>query len=117
MCGTDFLFFVFEVCGRFWNDHEHAVTHPACHTALLYHFIFRVKRALCRSWQDASFLPWQERALKSIQVSACSLAEVSHMTAFLFCCQFVMLHFQESVERGLLRQLCISSYISLSAVS
>jgi len=85
------------VCERFLNVQEHAAAHPACHTAMLCHFIFHVKHALYRPWQDASFLQWQECVLKSIQVSACSLVELSHLTAFLFCCQFVMLHFQESV--------------------
>ena len=83
------------------------MTHPVCHTAMLCHFVFRMKHAVCRPWQDASFLQF-----KSIQVSACSLVELSHLTAFLFCCQFVMLHFQESVQPGLLRQPFLSSYIS-----
>jgi len=32
------------------------VTHPACHTAMLYHFTFHVKHTLYRPWQNASFL-------------------------------------------------------------
>ena len=79
--------------------------HIPCETCTVY-----------RSWQDASFLQWQECVLKSVQVAACSLVELSYLTAFLFCCQFVLLHFQESVQPALLGQLCLSSYISLSTV-